>query len=448
MIEEDSDNYSELELKEQLYIFYLEIKGEITKKNIEVDKEQLEDILTSTKSTTILNYIRELVYMLINTKSLKEEENQKNFKINKDVELAQLENHIKKLEFDIRYYMQKEFQHKIKRDTLEMKLNAYMEMENEYEELKEKVKYEGGKFLNNERKDNEIIILRQENSILKKEIEKYKQNNILFESKIKTEQDTIQELKNQISLLNKKISKLEKDNINQPNTNNSSINININNNGNSSSKWIIKQENQDFSNYNNNNNNINNPMNNNNSSSSSNFALKKRRVNNFTKNYRKNSNNSNNTNIPNTKLVRYEAARGYSGFQSKNHKAHNRGISAIDNNNAFTSTYSKIFNNLCAKNKTPNKRENKNDKKKSNTICVDDYDKTMIENKYISNKSKKFKSNSKNISYNKIIGLIPNSKFPLSSKHQSKNSTASLPKKYLQRDKSYTSHSALIINRK
>ena len=182
MIEEDSDNYSELELKEQLYIFYLEIKGEITKKNIEVDKEQLEDILTSTKSTTILNYIRELVYMLINTKSLKEEENQKNFKINKDVELAQLENHIKKLEFDIRYYMQKEFQHKIKRDTLEMKLNAYMEMETEFEELKEKVKYEGGKFLNNERKDNEIIILRQENSILKKEIEKYKENNKLFEA--------------------------------------------------------------------------------------------------------------------------------------------------------------------------------------------------------------------------------------------------------------------------
>ena len=103
--------------------------------------------------------------------------------------------------------------------------------------------------------------------------------------------------------------------------------------------------------------------NNNNSSSGSNFALKKRRVNNFTKNYRKNSNSSN-TNIPNTKLVRYEAARGYSGFQSKNLKAHNRGISTIDNNNAFTTTYSKILNNLCAKNKTPNKRDNKNEKKK------------------------------------------------------------------------------------
>ena len=304
--------------------------------------------------------------------------------------------------------------------------------------------------MNNERKDNEIIILRQENSILKKEIEKYRENNKLFESKLKTEQDTIQDLKNQISSLNKKISKLEKDNINQPNTNNSSINININNNGNSSSKWIIKQENQDFSNYNNNNNNnISNAVNNNNNSNSgSNFALKKRRVNNFTKNYRKNSNNNNNSHIPGSKLGRYEAVRGYSGLQSKNHKAYNRGIDTIDNNNAFTSTYSKILNNLCAKNKTPNKRDNKNDKKKSNTICVDNYDKTIIENKYISNKSKKYKSNSKNISYNKIIGFIPNSRFPLSSKHQSKNSTPSLPKKYLQRDKSSTSHSSLIINRK
>ena len=68
MVDEDSENYSQLELKEQLYIFFLEIKGELTKKNIELDKEQLADILASTKSTTILNYIRELVYMLINKK--------------------------------------------------------------------------------------------------------------------------------------------------------------------------------------------------------------------------------------------------------------------------------------------------------------------------------------------------------------------------------------------
>ena len=316
-----------------------------------------------------------------------------------------------------------------------------MEMESEFEELKDNVKYEGGKFLNNERKDNEIIILRQENSILKKEIEKYKENNKLYESKIKSEEEIIQDLKNQITNLNKKISTLEKENVNQPKTNNSSINININNNGNSSSKWIIKQENQEYSNYNNNLNGINNNI-----SSGSNFALKKRRINNFTKNYRKNSNN--NSNLVGTKMGRYDGSRGYSGLQSKNIKSHTRSINTIDNNNAFTSTYSKILNSLCAKNKTPNKKDSKTINKKSNTICVEDYDKTMIENKYASNKNKKFKSNRKNISYNKIIGLIPNSRFPLSSKHQTKNSTPSLPKKFLQRDRSSVSHSALIINRK
>ena len=443
MVDEESENFSQLDLKEQLYIFFLELKRELTKKNIEIDKEQLEDIITSTKSTTILNYIRELVYMLINLKFPKEEEEtSKNKKINKDEELAQLESQIRKLEFDIRYFLEREFQHKIKRDTLEMKLNAYMEMESEFEELKDKVKYEGGKFLNNERKDNEIIILRQENSILKKEIEKYKENNKLYESKIKSEEEIIQDLKNQITNLNKKISTLEKENVNQPKTNNSSINININNNGNSSSKWIIKQENQEYSNYNNNLNGINNNI-----SSGSNFALKKRRINNFTKNYRKNSNN-NNSNLVGTKMGRYDGSRGYSGLQSKNIKSHTRSINTIDNNNAFTSTYSKILNSLCAKNKTPNKKDSKTINKKSNTICVEDYDKTMIENKYASNKNKKFKSNRKNISYNKIIGLIPNSRFPLSSKHQTKNSTPSLPKKFLQRDRSSVSHSALIINRK
>ena len=433
MTEEEIENYSKLNLKEQLYILYLEIKGELTKKNIKIERAQLEELISTTKTSIIINYIRELIYILINTKFPKKEENiLNNQKINKDLELSQLENHIRKLEFDIKYYIQREFHHKIKRDTLEMKLNAYMEMENEFEELKEKVKYEGGKFLNNERKDNEIIILRQENSILKKEIEKYKEKNKLYETKLKYEQETIQNLKEQISSLNNTISKLKKDNINQPNTNNSSINININNNDNSSSKWIIKQDNQDFSNYLNNINGINN------SNSGSNFTLKKRKINNFTKNYRKNTKN-------NTKLNIYESARGLSGFHQKIQRTHNKGKNTLDYNNAITSTYNKILNNFCSKNKTP-KRDIKNDKKKSKTICVEDYDKTMIDKKYKSNRN--YKSNSKNISYNKIIGLIPSSGFPLSSKHQTKNSTPSLPKKYLQRDKNSVSQSTFIINRK
>ena len=458
MSEENSQNFSELEFKEQLYVFYLEIKGELTKKNIEIEKDQLQEIVNSTNPSIILNYIRELFYMLINIKFPQEEEiEESNIKkiSNKSPEYTQLENHIKKLEYDIRLFLQKEFQNKIKRDTLEMKLNAYMEMETEFEELKEKVKYEGGKFLNNERKDNEIIILRQENSILKKEITKYKENKDLYESKIKSEQETITELKKQISSLSKKVTKIEKDNINikQPNNNNSSINININNNGNSSSKWIIKQENQEITNINKNNNSNNNNSLNPNSNSGSNFSLKKRRINNFTKNYRKYNSNIGHTttNYYNfqirSKFNNYEK-RGYSGFQTKNHKNHSRAPNNVEGNNAFTSTYSKILSNLYSKNKTPNKRD-KNLKKKnmSNTICIDDYDRTIISN---INKSRRFQSNGKNNSYNKmIVGIIPNSRFPLSSKHQAnKNSTPSARKKNLQREKSAASHSTVNINKK
>jgi len=452
MSEENSQIFSNLDFKEQLYVFYLEIKGELTKKNIEIEKSKLQEIANSTNPSTILNYIRELFYMIINIKLPPEIEKQEinNKTNNKSNDLNQLENHIRKLEYDIRILLQREFQNKIKRDTLEMKLNAYMEMENEFEELKEKVKYEGGKFLNNERKDNEIIILRQENSILKKEIKKYKENNDLYESKIKSEQETITELKKQISSLSKKVTKIEKENINikQPNNHNSSINININNNGNSSSKWIIKQENQDISNNTNNSNSLIPNMN-----PGSSFALKKRRINNFTKNYRKFNSNlgqttTNNYNLQlRSKLNLYEK-RINNGSQNKMHKSHSRAANHQENNNAFTATYNKILNNLFIKNKTPNKRDKNYKKKKiSSTINIDDYDRTIINN---INKSRKFKSNAKNNSYNnKIIGIIPNSRFPLSSKHQgNKNMSSSIPKKNLVREKSNVSHSSLIINKK
>ena len=454
MTQEDADNIHDLEIKEQLYLLFLEMKEELTKKNIEIDKDQLDELAETTKIDTIINYIREMAYILINTKfSSEKDEPKSGGNLNKDTELSQMENHIRKLEYDIRYLLQKEFQNKIKRDALEMKINAYMEMENEFEELKEKVKYEGGKFLNNERKDNEIIILRQENCILKKEIEKHEINNKKYETKIKSEQETITDLKNQITSLNQKVSKLEllnsqKETTNQPNTNNSSINININNNGNSSSKWIIKQENQDLNNFNNNNSN---------STSFSNFGLKKRKVNNFTKNNTKYSSNcisssdiNGNLNIG-TRYTRYEQGRGTNGFQNKNRKLN--GMNTIDNNNAFTATYSKILNNLCVKeSKSPKKRDNKS-KRKNNSISMymEEYDKSVLENKFISNKGKKYNSNRKNNNgYNKIIGLIPNSRFPLSGKHQivKNNNAHSLPKKYLQRDKNSASYSSLIINRK
>ena len=464
MSQTQTSNDEDFEIKEDLYMLYLELKETLTSKNISLSKDQLSEAINSTSVNIIIEYIREMINILINIKFPKKEEIIINrTKDEKDREISQMENQIRKLEYDIKFLLQKEFQNKIKRDTLEMKVNSYMEMENEFEELKEKVKYQGGEFLNNERKDNEIIILRQENGILKKEIEKHEINNKKYESKIKSEQETIQDLTNQISLLNKKVSKLElltsqKENSIQPNTNNSSsINININNNGNSSSKWIIKQENQDHhSNNNNNNYNSNNP----NLNSFTNYKIKTRKINNFTKNNAKYSiSNSNNNNLNMGKRYsRYGA--GYTGFQTKNHK----GMNTIDNNNAFTNTYNKILNNLCVKDikdikdiESPNKKINKAKKiKKNNSISmyIEEYDKSVMENKYIANKGKRYNSTRKsnnNNEYNKIIGFAPNSRYPLSGKHQvnkNNNNSHSVPKKNLQKDKNSASYSSLILKRK
>ena len=462
MSQTQTSNEADLEIKEELYMLYLELKEEITSKNISLSKDQITEAVNTTSVNIIIEYIREMVYILINTKFPKNlENNHKRTKEEKERDIFQMENQIRKLEYDIKYLIQKEFQNKIKRDTLEMKLNAYMEMENEFEELKEKVKYQGGEFLNNERKDNEIIILRQENGILKKEIEKHEMNNKKYESKIKSEQETIQELTKQISLLNKKVSKLElvtsqkENNIPQNNNNSSSINININNNGNSSSKWIIKQENQDLhNNINNNNYNSNNP----NLNSFTNYKVKTRKINNFTKNNAKYSvSNSNNNNLNMGK--RYSRfGGGNTGFQTKNHK--NAGMSTIDNNNAFTNTYNKIFNNLkdikdIKDIESPNKKMNKSKKiKKNNSISmyIEEYDKSVMENKYIANKGKRYNSTKKNNNneYNKIIGFAPNSRYPLSGKHQNNknNNTHSVPKKNLQKDKNSASYSSLILKRK
>ena len=119
MSHEETENYNESDIKEELYMLYLEIKEDLTKKNIELDKEQLEEAANSTKISTIINYIREMVYILINTKLPKKEEESKttNNPTNINSEIAQLESHIRKLEFDIRLLMQKEFQSKIKRDA-------------------------------------------------------------------------------------------------------------------------------------------------------------------------------------------------------------------------------------------------------------------------------------------------------------------------------------------
>ena len=157
------------------------------------------------------------------------------------------ENIIKNLESRERQLYKQIFQNKLRTDAMESKIAEYMEMEKEFEDMKTKLKFEGGRFLNNDRKDNEIIIIRTENTnlknVLKKLEEKIQKNKELQLSKDRL----INELKEKIKILEK--NKIEiKNSINnnvreQLNLING-INININSGLNSKNKGKTKHNNK------------------------------------------------------------------------------------------------------------------------------------------------------------------------------------------------------------
>ena len=217
-------------IKEELFSLYKGIKDDIPNDKLPINKKNIQNISTL-DSITLITYIKESIPLLINQKisEAKTQNNNNEFSIeleensNLKKEYYQLENQLKKAESDTRYYLKSYLKCEIQKKVLEMKLNAYMCLEEEYEDLKEKVKYEGGKFLDNERKDNEIFILRAENSSLKKEIVKLENINKNKDYKIKEHLKTIKDLQNNVENLNRKIFNLKKI-INNNNINNNEIN--------------------------------------------------------------------------------------------------------------------------------------------------------------------------------------------------------------------------------
>ena len=71
-----------------------------------------------------------------------------------------------------------------------------MEMEDKFEELK--IKYNNGEFLENNRKENEIEILRREKFKFKTWISKFKEDLKISDTKRKKDEDIISELKYEI----------------------------------------------------------------------------------------------------------------------------------------------------------------------------------------------------------------------------------------------------------
>ena len=191
----ENQQINETNLKRELYELYIDIKSYLISLNENITNDT--EIETSSDPFLIIKTIHDYINIIKNNK-----------KVNL---ISQLENIIIKLEKDLKYHIKNEFMLKIQKDSADSKIRSFMEMEEEFEELKEKVRYEGGKFLNNDRKDNEIKILRRENSNIKREVKKMEIKIRNLEKKGLEDQGIIDELKIKIIKSDKKLEEMEKE---------------------------------------------------------------------------------------------------------------------------------------------------------------------------------------------------------------------------------------------
>ena len=191
----ENQQINETNLKRELYELYIDIKSYLISLNENITNDS--EIEISSDPLLIIKTIHDYINIIKNNK-----------KVNL---ISQLENIIIKLEKDLKYHIKNEFMLKIQKDSADSKIRSFMEMEEEFEELKEKVRYEGGKFLNNDRKDNEIKILRRENSNIKREVKKMEIKIRNLEKKGMEDQGIIDELKIKIIKSDKKLEEMEKE---------------------------------------------------------------------------------------------------------------------------------------------------------------------------------------------------------------------------------------------
>jgi hypothetical protein len=187
-----------IEAKQTLFKYYDYLKSLL--KNSNKHFPQLtepfltDESITNTSLTTILHYIKELTSSLINPSYLNNHPLSSNSN-----NISSYESLLKKYENDIRSYSKLIFQYRAQCESLEMKIESLLEIEEEFEEMKEKYKYEEGTFLNNDKKDNEIFILRSENSKLKKVIDQLESDIKQLKNENKNSQTIITSLQNKLS---------------------------------------------------------------------------------------------------------------------------------------------------------------------------------------------------------------------------------------------------------
>ena len=174
MLENESNSFlnknknSEHKNKELLYNLFYEIKSEILGSKIEIEEEEYQENIKKISIPKLITYIHDSIQILISSKielsknqqKLEDEKMfQKNNKLSKSehssIQISERQNYeniIKKLEEKERFLSKIRFQDKLQKEAMENKINEYMDMEDEFEEMKTKLKYEDGRFLNNDRK--------------------------------------------------------------------------------------------------------------------------------------------------------------------------------------------------------------------------------------------------------------------------------------------------------
>ena len=255
--EKDNMATKEHKWKELLYELFYEIKSEILGCKIEIEEEEYQENVRAITIPKLVDYLHDSIQILIKKKmddaKLEQKKRDKRYytnNINTPLgldEKEQYENIIRKLESKERKLSKAIFQNKLQKDVMENKISEYMEMEDEFEEMKTKLKYEEGRFLKNDRKDNEIIIIRGENSNLKQSIKQLEEKINTLEKDKQDKTNVINELQESMKKIKLKLKDLQKQN---EILNAHCINININNvNGNNNKNGNIY----------NNSNNINSP---------------------------------------------------------------------------------------------------------------------------------------------------------------------------------------------
>ena len=135
--------------REKLYEYYFDLLEVINGKKKEIKPKELKELITSTKIQTLLDYIKELFPLFINKKI---EESQKNTKkqncqtYDKIIYNQYSENILIKYENQIRFYLKKIFQLKLEKESLGNKIQHLLKIDNEFREMKEKLKYKEGFF--------------------------------------------------------------------------------------------------------------------------------------------------------------------------------------------------------------------------------------------------------------------------------------------------------------